>query len=127
MLRQVNYGHRVLIAVRSSSVAPLDRESILAEPAAETWVMLLPSSSETAADRRPHGGFARASGEDLQAVVALLRSNGVTQVSTFVSFPVISAALPGDGGRLRAALEALAAHPNFDYAQPNEARVAQPR
>lgn len=128
MLRQVNYGNKVLVAVRASSVAALDRESVLREPAATDWVMLLPSASETGAERRNFtGGFASASQQDVQALAALLRSRGATQVSTFVNFPLISAALPSDGDRLRGVLGALAGQPNFDYAEPDQARSAVPQ
>jgi len=110
----VSEMHPLVVLVRSSTVPPLSRASLLAELSASTSLILLPASSETNASRE-FAVLPEWTADDVRQIETLLRAGGATIVATSAGSRSIMFTPPAGAQRRLALLVSLAGHPKFDF------------
>lgn len=128
LLREVNYGNRVLISVRAQHSPVLNASELLTLAQAQHWVMLLPhESSDPGYSKRGLGAGGLATRADVDAVSGVLSDHGVTDRNAFHNSAIIEATLPVEEDRLQSILAALQTSGRLDWVEPDEVRTVSPR
>jgi len=122
----VSEMHPLVIFVRSSTVPPLSRASLLAELSTSTSLILLPASSETNASRE-FAVLPQWTADDVRQIESLLIAGGAGVVTTLARSRSILFTPPAGAQRRLALLVSLSGHPKFDFLSSTSSSGAECR